>query len=174
LGLWSIPALPALSEIAVGVGTLIGGVTLAAGGILGFIGALSPIGVKHAGENFETFQPDDINFDPVSQSTTTMGQDEVFIGPILGSGFSPKTKQKAREDAGGKCVYCGQPTVPGEQSKKGVKPPGNQGETDHYEPKSKGGTNEPGNAKHSCRDCNQGKSNTSPKGTKWELPKDAK
>ncbi len=33
-----------------------------------------------------------------------------------------------------------------------------KGQTDHTVPKSKGGTNEPSNAQHLCRDCNIKKS----------------
>jgi RHS repeat-associated protein len=89
------------------------------------------------------------------------------------SRFTPKTKVEAKDMADGNCVYCGQPTVSAEKSEKGVPPPGNQGETDHYIPKSKGGSNTPSNAEHACRTCNQEKSDTMPKGTKWELPRRA-
>jgi len=91
--------------------------------------------------------------------------------PAESRGFSDKTKDSARTEAQGKCQYCGQETTKGEKSEKGVKPPGSEGQTDHYEPKSKGGSNEKSNAVHSCRECNLNKSKTSPKGTKWELPK---
>lgn len=71
-----------------------------------------------------------------------------------GGDFSETTKRAAAEKAGNKCEYCTVDTVPGEQSRRGVTPPGNQGQTDHFIPKAKGGTNDPTNARHSCRDCN--------------------
>jgi len=43
-----------------------------------------------------------------------------------------------------------------------VTPPGNEGQTDHIVPKSKGGTNDPSNAQHLCRDCNINKSDKMP------------
>jgi 5-methylcytosine-specific restriction endonuclease McrA len=51
---------------------------------------------------------------------------------------------------------------PGQKSQKGVTPPGNEGQTDHIQPKSKGGTNDPSNAQHLCRDCNIKKSDKLP------------
>ncbi len=85
--------------------------------------------------------------------------------------FAPKVMDAARNNAGGKCEYCGQETAKGQKSQKGVTPPGNEGQTDHYDPASKGGSNDASNAAHACRDCNQERSNTSPEGTKWELPR---
>jgi RHS repeat-associated protein len=171
----SIPVIgiPSLGEVGAFLGTIVTGATLVTGSAVGVIGALSPVGAKHGGDNFDSLTPQQrALINPASQSTTIIDQNErTFVGPILESGFSPKTKQKARDDAAGKCVYCGQPTVPAKKSQKGVTPPGSQGETDHYDPRSKGGTNDPGNAKNSCRDCNQAKGATSPKGTQWELPR---
>ncbi len=71
-----------------------------------------------------------------------------------GGDFSSRTKREAAEKAGQKCEYCGQATVPGKKSARGVTPPKNEGQTDHYLPKAKGGTNDPVNARHVCRDCN--------------------
>jgi RHS repeat-associated protein len=76
-----------------------------------------------------------------------------------GGKFSPKTARDAKDAAGGKCKSCGRETTPGQKSAKGVKPLGSEGQTDHIHPKSKGGTNEPSNAQHLCRDCNIKKSN---------------
>ena len=90
--------------------------------------------------------------------------------PMSKSGFSDKTKADARTNADGKCQYCGQQTVPANKSERGVTPPANEGQTDHYDPASKGGSNDPSNAVHACRDCNNRKSNTSPQGTKWQKP----
>ena len=89
---------------------------------------------------------------------------------VTSSNFTPKTKEQAKDIAGGNCVYCGQRTVPGQKSEKSTTPPANQGETDHYIPKSKGGNSDPSNAEHACRSCNREKSDTLPQGTKWELP----
>jgi len=94
-----------------------------------------------------------------------------IVGSPMQAGFSQKTKDAARANADGKCEYCGKETVPGQKSTKGATPPGNEGQTDHYDPASKGGSNDPSNAAHACRNCNQGKSNTSPQGTRWELPR---
>jgi RHS repeat-associated protein len=79
-----------------------------------------------------------------------------------GGNFSSKTKQDAKAAAGGKCQNCGTETTPGQKSQKGVTPPGTEGQTDHIVPKSKGGTNEPSNAQHLCRDCNLKKSDKLP------------
>jgi RHS repeat-associated protein len=94
-----------------------------------------------------------------------------LVGAPMQAGFSQKAKDAARANAGGKCEYCGKETVPGQKSQKGVTPPGNEGQTDHYDPVSKGGSNDPSNAAHACRDCNQVKSNTSPRDTRWQLPR---
>jgi RHS repeat-associated protein len=94
-----------------------------------------------------------------------------IVGAPMQAGFTQNAKDAARANAGGKCEYCGKETVPGQQSQKGVTPPGNEGQTDHYDPVSKGGSNDPSNAVHACRDCNQAKSNTSPRDTRWQLPR---
>jgi RHS repeat-associated protein len=96
---------------------------------------------------------------------------DVVNAPMSKSGFSDQTKSNTRANAGGKCEYCGQETTPGQKSQKGVTPPGNEGQTDHYDPASKGGSNDPSNAVHACRNCNTQKSNTPPQGTQWERPK---
>jgi len=72
-----------------------------------------------------------------------------------GGKFSKKTKAESAERADNTCEYCGQETVPAKKSEKGVTPPGNEGQTDHIEPRSKGGDNSPENAAHACRDCNR-------------------
>ncbi len=92
----------------------------------------------------------------------------VVTGAVA-SWFSPKQKDKTADKAGNKCEYCGQETVKAKKSEKGVTPPANEGQTDHYEPKSKNGSDEDENAAHACRTCNGEKSDTSPNGTKWEL-----
>ncbi|MDE1156354.1 MAG: HNH endonuclease [Acidobacteriaceae bacterium] len=79
-----------------------------------------------------------------------------------GGNFSSGTKQGAKDAAGGKCQNCGVETTPGQKSQKGVTPPGTEGQTDHIQPKSKGGTNDPSNAQHLCRDCNIKKSDKLP------------
>jgi len=89
-------------------------------------------------------------------------------GTLLKSSFKPTDKAAAKEAAGGKCEYCGKDTVKAEKSQKGVTPPKNEAQTDHYDPN---GPSDQSNAVHSCRDCNREKSNTPPQGTKWELPR---
>ncbi len=146
----------------------VGGATIIVGGATALI-AITP---SYPGESYTT----QASLLQVSNSGTFSDNkdDQILVGPVMQSGFTPKTKEKAREEANGKCTYCGQSTTPAKKSQKGVTPPGDQGETDHYDPKSKGGSNEPDNAKHSCRDCNQAKGDTSPKGTKWEVPTNSK
>jgi hypothetical protein len=53
---------------------------------------------------------------------------------------------------------CGQPTVPGQQSKSGVTPPGNETHVDHIIPKSQNGDGSKSNGQVLCRDCNLKKS----------------
>jgi RHS repeat-associated protein len=101
-------------------------------------------------------------------STTAIAHGGATVGTAAvnlfkaGGNFSSKTKQEVREAAGGKCEKCSSETVPAQKSQKGVKPPGNEGQTDHKIPKSKGGTNDPSNAAHLCRDCNRQKSDKMP------------
>ena len=52
------------------------------------------------------------------------------------------------------CTNCGEATVPGQQSKRGVTPPGNETHVDHIIPKSKNGNGSPDNGQVLCRDCN--------------------
>jgi len=82
----------------------------------------------------------------------------VAMAAKAGGRFSPGTKQAAKGAAGGKCQICGKATTPGQKSQKGVTPPKNEGQTDHIKPASKGGTNDPSNAQHLCRECNLKKS----------------
>lgn len=77
-----------------------------------------------------------------------------------GANFSPGTKKGAAEAADQTFKICGTKTVPAKKSEKGVTPPANEGQTDHIKPKSKGGTNDPSNAQHTCRSCNRKKSDT--------------
>ena len=79
---------------------------------------------------------------------------------VSGGKFSKSTKATAAERADKKCEYCGIETVPAKKSERGVTPPKNEGQTDHIEPRSSGGTNSPENAAHSCRECNRGLSNS--------------
>lgn len=143
----ALPFAPAAMEAIAATGPLAGG--LAVGGV-----AVGAVGV--GGYYFGWY--------------LAAGVDGLINYYKQGGDFSPKTKEEAREKAGSECVYCGQPTTPAEKSKKGVPPPPNEGQTDHYNPKSKGGSNDPSNAEHACRTCNNEKSNTPPQGTKWELP----
>jgi len=84
---------------------------------------------------------------------------------------SKKDAVQTRVNAGGKCEYCGVTTVPAQQRQAGVTPPANEGQTDHYIPRSQGGTDDPSNLVHACAACNIEKSDTMPQGTKWELPR---
>ncbi|WP_159675620.1 RHS repeat-associated core domain-containing protein [Andreprevotia sp. IGB-42] len=57
------------------------------------------------------------------------------------------------------CVSCGIQTVPAQQAKKGVTPPGNETHVDLIVAKSKNGDGAPSNGQVLCRDCNLKKSN---------------
>lgn len=52
------------------------------------------------------------------------------------------------------CENCGGETVPAQQSKPGVTPPGNEAHVDHVVPRSKGGNRSPDSGQILCRDCN--------------------
>jgi RHS repeat-associated protein len=86
-----------------------------------------------------------------------------------------QTKQEVKNAAGGKCEYCGQTTRDAQKSKKGVAPAENEGQTDHYKPRSKGGTDDKSNLAHACRGCNRSKSDADPTnpndsaGKRWRL-----
>ncbi|WP_399144442.1 HNH endonuclease [Streptomyces sp. MK7] len=53
-----------------------------------------------------------------------------------------------------KCEICGEPLVRPQQSTRGVTPPPNEGAVDHREPRSRGGSGDPGNGDLLCRVCN--------------------
>ncbi len=55
------------------------------------------------------------------------------------------------------CEGCGVQVIQPSQSKKGVSPPGHEGNADHVIPKSKGGDGAPSNGQVLCRDCNLSK-----------------
>jgi RHS repeat-associated protein len=56
------------------------------------------------------------------------------------------------------CENCKADVVPGKQHEKGVRPPGNERQRDHIDPRSKGGRGIPDNGQILCRDCNIKKS----------------
>ncbi len=133
------------AQVVVGTGGNIAGVALDATGIGAAVGV--PVNV-------------------VSTAVTVEGAGAATMGAVnlmkAGGNFSSGTKQGAKDAAGGKCQSCGVETTPGQKSQKGVTPPGTEGQTDHIQPKSKGGTNDPSNAQHLCRDCNIKKSDKLP------------
>src|SRR5512133_2237224 len=67
-------------------------------------------------------------------------------GPGAGKRFSKKTQDAAEKQADSKCVFCGRETT--------RKPGPTQRNTDHAQPKSRGGNNTVDNAQNTCRDCN--------------------
>jgi RHS repeat-associated protein len=69
-----------------------------------------------------------------------------------------KADNAAAHDGKVVCEACGRETVPSQQSKAGVTPPGNEAQVDHVVPRSKGGDGSPANAQVLCRDCNIQKS----------------
>jgi hypothetical protein len=79
---------------------------------------------------------------------------------VPGARFSPSTKSTTAKNADNKCEFCGKDTVAAKKSETGVTPPKNEGQTDHVVPASKGGTNSPDNAAHTCRECNIKNSDT--------------
>jgi len=87
------------------------------------------------------------------------------------------TKDKIRNNAGGKCEYCGISTIKPEKSRIGVTPAETERQTDRYKPVAKGGTDDESNLAHSCRKCNRVKSDVDPTdsndaaGQKWRLPR---
>ncbi|HEY1731439.1 MAG TPA: RHS repeat-associated core domain-containing protein, partial [Terriglobales bacterium] len=56
-----------------------------------------------------------------------------------GGVFSKKSKAEVTARDNGTCQRCGVKTTPAQQSTAGVTPPGNEGQTDHIVPRSKGG-----------------------------------
>jgi 5-methylcytosine-specific restriction endonuclease McrA len=86
-----------------------------------------------------------------------------------------QTKQDVKNDANGKCEYCGKTTQDAQKSQKGVTPPDNEGQTDHYKPTSKDGSDDKSNLAHACRTCNGAKSDSDPTnpndaaGKRWQL-----
>lgn len=65
-----------------------------------------------------------------------------------------KAANAAAHDGKTVCVGCGRETVPAQQSRAGVTPPGNETHVDHAIPKSKNGNGSPDNGQVLCRDCN--------------------
>lgn len=70
-------------------------------------------------------------------------------GPGAGKQFSNAVKDAAEANAGGNCVFCGVKTT----RERGP----TQRNTDHADPKSRGGNNTLQNAQNTCRTCNQQK-----------------
>ena len=89
-------------------------------------------------------------------------------GDRSGKGFTRKGKQEVikqnAEKNGGvnRCENCGVKTVPAKQSQRGVKPPRNETQVDHIDPKSRGGQGRPPNGQVLCRGCNRAKSDKMP------------
>jgi RHS repeat-associated protein len=99
------------------------------------------------------------------QGQASPGNKGTSDGPRAGKPMTPKGKREVKaENAarhGGQttCEKCGRPTVPAEQSKSGVTPPGDETHVDHIDPQSKNGDGSPSNGQILCRDCNLEKSN---------------
>ena len=85
-----------------------------------------------------------------------------------GKDFTKKGKEtvieqnKAQNKGQTKCSNCGTKTIPGQQSRRGVRKPANETQVDHIIPKSRGGQGRPDNGRVLCRKCNLEKSNRMP------------
>jgi len=62
-------------------------------------------------------------------------------GPGSGKRATPEQREKALQENGGKCVFCGKPAT----------------QADHSIPRSRGGDTTPQNLQPTCRSCNQQK-----------------
>jgi len=102
---------------------------------------------------------------------STSQQGVVNTSPAESRLFPKDVKSDTRDNAGGRCEYCGVQTVPAQKSQAGVPTPPNQGQTDHYDPYSVTQDSSAVNAVHACASCNNAKSDTQPQGTQWELPR---
>jgi len=144
-----------------GVGEMIGGATMTAGGageaLVTSPAAATGVGAVIPGAGVATA----VAGAAVSVHGTTVLGNAISMFKA-GGVFSSKTKRDIKASADGKCQACGAETTPAQKSQKGVTPPGTEGQTDHIKPKSKGGTNEPSNAQHLCRACNLKKSDKMP------------
>jgi hypothetical protein len=84
-------------------------------------------------------------------------------GPRAGKSFTRKHKGEITEvnrqkyDGTNRCENCGQATVSGQKSQKGVTPPGNEINRDHIIPRAHGGDGSPENGQILCRTCNNQK-----------------
>ena len=66
-----------------------------------------------------------------------------------GKRFPESVKEQARQESGGRCVFCGTETT--------AKPGPSRSEIDHSIPKVRGGDNSVKNAQNTCRTCNRQK-----------------
>jgi len=81
------------------------------------------------------------------QDFTRAGKDEV------------KQNNAAKHPSGrAHCDNCSTPVVKPEKSRKGHRPPDNEAQVDHVQPKSRGGSGDPSNGACLCRACNRAKS----------------
>jgi RHS repeat-associated protein len=111
--------------------------------------------------------------------TGTPGTTTTTLPATTTQSVDQATKDKVKNNAGGTCEYCGKKTTTSTDTAQGRAPAGSEGQTDHYKPKSKGGTDDEGNLAHACRGCNGpgGKGNADPTdpndaaGQKWKLPR---
>jgi RHS repeat-associated protein len=156
------------------IGSVAGPIGEALGAALGAgIGALAGYGAA----DYMLSHPNDFQYpcDAGCQVGTRPWRDSQgnLRDPVLK--VDQQTKEDVKQDANGKCEYCGKTTQDAQKSQKGVTPSNDEGQTDHYKPSSKNGSDDKSNLVHACRGCNRAKGDADPtnpndkKGQQWQL-----
>jgi HNH endonuclease len=133
------------------------------------------LGAVPGAEEFQigTAAPAEPNFGSGNQSTTQGDPYADVADPksvAAGRDFTAAQKReflaRNRERNNGvlRSDQTGAELVPSSRSQRGVKPPPNEAQVDHIQPKSKGGTNANSNAQILSRQENRAKSNGLPEG----------
>ncbi|WP_437734865.1 RHS repeat-associated core domain-containing protein [Sorangium sp. So ce1335] len=129
--------------IVVSTGLVVGGVGNIAAGIQGLSQALMSQGSGSRGPQVAASAAGSApGGERAGKAFTRAGKAEV------------KAENAAAHGGQTTCMDCGRPTIPAQQSRKGVTPPTNETHVDHIIPRSKGGIGSPDNGQVLCRDCN--------------------